>query len=79
MSLNQKRVVRLHSADIRPGPVVYWMSRDQRVNDNWAMLFAQEQAIRTKSPLVVVFCLVPSFLQADQRNYDFMLKGLAEV
>jgi deoxyribodipyrimidine photo-lyase len=79
VSLNQKRVVRLHTADIRPGPVVYWMSRDQRVNDNWAMLFAQEQAIRTKSPLVVVFCLVPSFLQADQRNYDFMLKGLAEV
>ncbi len=79
MSLNQKRVVCLHTADIRPGPVVYWMSRDQRVKDNWAMLFAQEQAIRTKSPLVVVFCLVHSFLQADQCNYDFMLKGLAEV
>jgi deoxyribodipyrimidine photo-lyase len=79
VSLNQSRVVCLHTADIRPGPVVYWMSRDQRVNENWAMLFAQEQAMRTKSPLIVIFCLVPSFLQADQRNYDFMLKGLAEV
>jgi deoxyribodipyrimidine photo-lyase len=79
MSLNPKRVVCLHTADIRTGPVVYWMSRDQRVNDNWAMPFAQEQAMRTRSPLVVVFCLAPSFLQADPRNYDFMLKGLAEV
>ena len=26
------------------GPVVYWMSRDQRVHDNWALLYAQEEA-----------------------------------
>jgi len=25
--------------------VIYWMSRDQRVDDNWALLFARESII----------------------------------
>ncbi len=61
------------------GPVLYWMSRDQRVNDNWALLFAQKVAMEYKSPLVVVFCLVPKFLGATIRQYGFMLRGLEEV
>ena len=28
------------------GPVVYWMSRDQRVKDNWALLHARALAVR---------------------------------
>jgi deoxyribodipyrimidine photo-lyase len=55
------------------------MSRDQRVNDNWALLFAQELALERKVPLAVVFCLVPSFLNATLRQYGFMLKGLREA
>lgn len=39
------------------GPVLYWMSRDQRAKDNWALLCAQKTAIRLGRPLVVVFCL----------------------
>ncbi|MCU0578101.1 MAG: deoxyribodipyrimidine photo-lyase [Desulfobacterota bacterium] len=61
------------------GPVLYWMSRDQRTRDNWALLFAQERALQTKAPLQVVFCLVPEFLQANRRHYAFMLQGLREV
>jgi deoxyribodipyrimidine photo-lyase len=61
------------------GPVVYWMSRDQRVNDNWALLFAQELALERKVPLGVVFSLAPRFLNATSRQYGFMLKGLQEV
>ena len=61
------------------GPVVYWMSRDQRVSDNWALLHAQETAIRSRQPLAVIFCLVPDFLGATQRQYGFMLKGLEMV
>ncbi|KAG0725286.1 Deoxyribodipyrimidine photo-lyase [Chionoecetes opilio] len=59
--------------------VVYWMSRDQRVQDNWAMLFAQRLALKYKVSLHVVFCLVPKFLDATIRHYQFMLKGLEEV
>ncbi len=60
-------------------PVFYWMSRDQRVNDNWALLFAQELALERKVPLAVVFSLAPRFLGATSRQYGFMLKGLREV
>ena len=51
------------------------MSRDQRVNDNWALIHSQELAIKYGQPLIVVFNLVPKFLQATLRQYDFMLKG----
>ena len=61
------------------GPVVYWMSRDQRVRHNWAMLFAAELAERHRQPLFVVFNVVPSFPEATLRHYDFMLRGLMEV
>jgi len=60
------------------GPVVYWMSRDQRVNDNWALLYAQSLAIEYQVPLIVVFCLVPEFLHASVRHYSFMIQGLKE-
>jgi len=49
------------------------------MHDNWALLFAQELAIRRKAPLVVIFCLVPHFLDATMRQYLFMIAGLQEV
>jgi len=61
------------------GPIVYWMSRDQRVNDNWAMLYAIELANKEKKPLVVVFNVVTKFLGAGARQFGFMLRGLREV
>ncbi len=61
------------------GPVVYWMTREQRVADNWALLQAQNFAMKHKRPLVVVFCLVPDYPGANIRHYGFMLKGLQEV
>jgi deoxyribodipyrimidine photo-lyase len=61
------------------GPVVYWMSRDQRAEDNWALLFAQERALEQEVPLIVCFCLAGSFLGAPWRAYDFMLRGLRET
>lgn len=60
-------------------PVVYWMSRDQRVRDNWALLFAQAMAMKKHASLAVIFCLVPRFLSATVRHYDFMLTGLEAV
>lgn len=79
LAVHKKRVRKLNDESKGSGPVVYWMSRDQRVNDNWALLFAREIALENKVPLIVVFCLVPSFLEAAERQYEFMLKGLAET
>jgi len=61
------------------GPVAYWMSRDQRVHDNWGLIYAQEMARRQGLPLVVVFCLSSSFPGATLRQYGFMLRGLEKV
>lgn len=44
------------------GPVLYWMARDGRVEDNWAMIFSQKLAIKFEVPLHVCYCLVPTFL-----------------
>ncbi len=62
-----------------PGLVLYWMSRDQRVAGNWALLRAQALALERRAPLAVVFTLAPEFLGAPLRAYDFMGKGLAQV
>lgn len=59
--------------------ILYWMSRDCRVQDNWALLFAQKLALKNEVPLHVCFCLVPKFLDATIRHYKFLLNGLKEV
>lgn len=77
--MNQQRVRTLKGGAVRRGPVVYWMSRDQRSRDNWALFYAQRTALELKSPLIVVFCLAPQFLGATLRQYAFMLAGLREL
>lgn len=77
--INEKRIRLLQKGEETSGPVVYWMSRDQRVHDNWALLFAQKLAIEKHKPLTVLFNLVPNFLEATIRQYGFMLKGLEQV
>jgi deoxyribodipyrimidine photo-lyase len=79
MPVNQKRVKTLVKAREKDGPVIYWMSRDQRVNDNWALLYAEELAKKRNLPTAVVFCLAPEFLGAASQQYSFMLAGLKEV
>ena len=79
MQVHAGRVHRLRSGTSGNGPVLYWMSRDQRVEDNWALLFAQQAALERKTPLGVVFTLAPRFLSASARHYAFMLAGLREV
>lgn len=79
MQINQKRIRLLQKGDETAGAVVYWMSRDQRAYDNWALLFAQKSALDKKRPLAVVFNLIPQFLEAGFRQYAFMLKGLEKT
>ncbi|MCX5805987.1 MAG: deoxyribodipyrimidine photo-lyase [Proteobacteria bacterium] len=61
------------------GSIVYWMSRDQRIEDNWALIYSQELALRKNAPLAVVFCIAPGFLDAALRQYNFLLTGLKEL
>lgn len=77
--VDQRRVFRLKEGAEGGGSVVYWMSRDQRAEDNWALVFAQVQALARKRPLTVVFTLAQAFGHAALRHYSFMFHGLRHV
>ncbi|MCX8069834.1 MAG: deoxyribodipyrimidine photo-lyase [Thermodesulfovibrionales bacterium] len=77
--INKGRINKIKDGSPTKGPVVYWMSRDQRIDYNWALLFAYTEAREKDCPLVVVFCLVDNFLSASKRAYLFMFEGLKEV
>ncbi|KAM9790039.1 CPD photolyase [Neosynchiropus ocellatus] len=83
MKFSKKRLQYISDAQkVKPGSegVLYWMLRDQRVQDNWALIHAQKLALKEDVPLHVCFCLaVPKSELSTFRHYSFLLKGLKEV
>lgn len=77
--INIKRVKKLRNGKLVNGPVLYWMSRDQRVSDNWALTHAVELAENNDQLVMVVFNLVSQYPGATWRQYDFLLKGLKKI
>ncbi len=77
--VNPDRMRPLNDREPRSGPVIYWMQRDHRVRDNWALHYAQRRALSAGTPLHVVFILAPRFLGAKVPHYRFMLRGLQQV
>lgn len=65
------------------GPIVYWMNREMRLDDNWALIYAQTFANQIKQPCVVIFSLFDSFGSAknneDDRMFSRMKLGLKLV
>jgi deoxyribodipyrimidine photo-lyase len=78
-NVDERRYRPRNEVSVGPGPVVYWMQRDQRVQDNWALLYAAEQAVARDVALMVIFNLVPRFGDTTARHYNFMFSGLEEV
>ncbi|KAF7998586.1 hypothetical protein HCN44_010994 [Aphidius gifuensis] len=79
---NKKRVKILSQAtEVVKGSkgILYWMFRDGRIQDNWAMLFAQKLALKNRIPLHVCYCILPKFLDATLRHYKFLVESLEEV
>lgn len=75
---NKKRVRIISQEQMVPDKcegIVYWMSRDSRVQDNWAFLFAQKLALKNEVPLHVCFCIIAKYLDASVRQFHFLLKG----
>ncbi len=73
------RIHTIKHAKIKKGPVIYKINRDQRVKDNWALIYAQELAQQNNQTLIVIFGLSPFYSNITLRHYDFMIKGLQEV
>jgi deoxyribodipyrimidine photo-lyase len=74
-----KRTRQLKEGAVNKGPVIYWMSRDQRIHDNWALLTSLQYAHERKQPLVIIFNLADKFLSAGSRQFRFMIRGLKDV
>lgn len=77
LDTSQERIRTIRPAGSFSGPIIYWMSRDQRIHDNWALIHAMQQARLHNQQLRVVFCLAPDYPGAGLRQYHFMLSGLA--
>lgn len=60
MAVNARRVRMLYegTGGLGKGPVVYWMSRDQRVQDNWALLY--DRPFCHRRPLILPACISTS-------------------
>lgn len=74
--MDRSRIRTLNDFKVSSGPVICWMSRDQRVEDNWALIYAQQMALELKQPLIIAFFLVEQYQFANPKIYSFMLDGL---
>ena len=61
------------------GPVLLLLDRDQRLHDNWAVVYAQDAARKLNVPLVVTFAACPACPGTTLRAWSFALRGMAEV
>ncbi|XP_050295997.1 deoxyribodipyrimidine photo-lyase [Anthonomus grandis grandis] len=60
--------------------VLYWMTRDCRIHDNWGILFSQRLALKNKLPLLICFSLFEAHhYYPTRRHQDFLIKGLELV
>lgn len=73
------RARQLNDREPASGPVILWISRDQRCADNWALTEALRLACDLGSYVIAAFCLRPRCGMASRRHYEFMLEGLVEL
>lgn len=74
-----RRTYSLNQRQATAGRTVYWMSRDQRAQDNWALVYAAYLAKAADSAFAVVFCLAAGFPNGNSYHYRFMINGLKET
>jgi len=77
--MNFKRLRKLNQKDLGDGPVLYWMDRERRAHDNWAMICAQLSALKHEQGLIVAYAVPKTFLESAWRQHHFMFEGLKEV
>ena len=77
--VDSRRIHARNEQSAGAGPVVYVMAREQRVHDNWALLYAQQQAQERGVPLCVLFALGPMFASGTVRHNHWMVASLKNV
>ena len=79
MLVDSRRIQKQNKYSYQSGAILYWMNRDMRIQDNWALLNAQERALVEKTELVVCYNLDPEFLGGTLRQLDFKIQALKEL
>ncbi len=79
MGINPKRIRTLNTLKASTGPIIYWMNRDMRLNDNWALLHAQNLSIEQNQPLIIIYNLVTDFLGGESRQLNFKIEALKQL
>jgi len=72
--INPNRVFKLNDEEIKTGAVVYLMSRELRLEDNWGLLYALNLAKDKGLEFKVVISLEPTIY--SKRQLEFMKSGL---
>lgn len=74
--MHPARIQRVFEKPLRPGPVVYWMHRELRAADNWALIHAAQLAREQGRGLCVAFCLASRYSLASLPHFAFLVHGL---
>lgn len=77
--MNPKRARILKKSESGTGPIMYWMDRERRTQDNWAFHHAQDIATKQEESLIVIYVLPKTFLESSWRQQHFMIEGLKEI
>ena len=89
MRPERTRILTNHNSTAKGKCIVYWMQRDVRAVDNWALLYAAHRAQECNVPLRVLYCLppptpspremAPFYERLTERYGSFLLGGLEHV
>jgi len=58
------------------GTVAYWITRDNRAQDNWAFIYAYYLAQHHRVPLIVLKNIPDDLYHANRRTFGFFINGL---
>lgn len=78
MDMQDSRQLAINTTLFHGKSVLYVMSRDQRTQDNHALLAAQELAVKHNVAVYVLFVFKKAGVRSRE-HYQFMLDGLREV
>jgi deoxyribodipyrimidine photo-lyase len=59
--------------------VLLWLQASVRASCSHALEYAIEQANELRKPIVACFALTPTYPEASERHYAFLLEGLADT
>ncbi len=76
---DERRRLSLNEKPAGLGPVLYVMAREQRIEDNWALIAAAAAAKERSVELLILFPLAPMFNHGQGRHNYWMVDSLKEV